>query len=218
MARYEATEYDVRGTTVAVQRGQFFASPDEMATAWNWSRSAVNRFLTRLKSEHMIEQSTGHKKTLITICNYELYQANDDQPGHTTEQSTGHKADTKRTVKKKGKKGTKEDTNVSSARKRKTRIPEDAIISAPQMRSAEKRNLSQAEAEAQFQRFKNNALAKGLTFLDWDRAFVTWLDSPYFKTITTINGGRNDTPKPDPTLDAIAQAARMRRSPGAHRG
>jgi len=83
----------------------------------------------------------------------------------------------------------KEDTIVSSSAKRKTRIQEGAFISEKMLRAAEKRGHSQQEAEAQFGRFKNDALAKGKLFLDWDRAFLTWLDSPYFKTITT--GGMN---------------------------
>lgn len=78
----------------------------------------------------------------------------------------------------------KEDTNVSSTRKRKSRISETAEITDAMMRYAYERGHSQQEAKAQFERFKNNALAKGLTYVSWDRAFVTWLDSPYFKPIT----------------------------------
>jgi len=68
---------------------------------------------------------------------------------------------------------------------RKCRISEEAEITEAMMRAADKRGHSQQEAEAQFERFKNDALAKAKTFANWDRAFVTWLDSPYFKPITT---------------------------------
>ena len=87
----------------------------------------------------------------------------------------------------------KRDTNVSLSEKtpsRKTRIREDAEISDGMRRAAEKRGHSQQEAEAQFQKFKNDALAKGKTFASWDRAFVTWLDSEYFRPITT--GGTHE--------------------------
>jgi uncharacterized protein YdaU (DUF1376 family) len=81
------------------------------------------------------------------------------------------------------------DTVVSVTRakpkSRKSRISDDAEISDAMMQGAHDRGHSQQEAEAQFQRFKNDALAKGKTFADWDIAFVTWLDSPYFKPITT---------------------------------
>lgn len=116
-ACYRPQRYDVRGKTIHLERGQFVASPDEMAAAWNWSRSAVIRFLTRLKSEHMIEQSTGHNKTVVTVCNYEEYQSQDGQAGHKSEQPTGHKSDTNRTAKEEGKEGKKveeEDSDESS--------------------------------------------------------------------------------------------------------
>lgn len=77
-------------------------------------------------------------------------------------------------------------------KKRKTSMKEDAEISEKQRAAATKRNLSQQEAEAQFKRFKNDALAKGKTFMDWDRAFITWLDSPYFKMLTEKRGDGND--------------------------
>lgn len=76
--------------------------------------------------------------------------------------------------------------------KRKSRIGDDAEVSEGMRRAAEKRGHSQQEAEAQFQKFKNDALAKGKTFVEWDRAFVTWLDSEYFKPITTQQGGKLD--------------------------
>ena len=89
----------------------------------------------------------------------------------------------------------REDTNVSSTpdkpkRARKSQISEDAEITQAMITAASKRGHALPEAEAQFQKFKNDALAKGKVFLSWDRAFITWLDSPYFKPIT---GGGNGT-------------------------
>lgn len=106
-ACWKATKYDVRGQIIEVSRGQFVASPDEMARAWNWSRSAVIRFLMRLQTEHMIEQSTGHKKTIITVCNYEKYQADEPNTGHKSGRNIGHKPDTNRTAKEEGEEGKK---------------------------------------------------------------------------------------------------------------
>lgn len=90
------------------------------------------------------------------------------------------------------------DTDVSVPRAkpkaRKTRIGEDAQVTEAMLRAADKRGHSQQEAQAQFERFKNDAIAKAKTFADWDRAFITWLDSPYFKPITTkgqTNGKRD---------------------------
>lgn len=115
-AAWRETTYDVRGKTIVVKRGQFVASPDEMAEAWAWSRSAVIRFLVRLQTEHMIGQETGHNKTLITICNYEIYQADAEETGQKSGRNNGHKPDTNRTAKEEGEKGKKVETEVSTAR------------------------------------------------------------------------------------------------------
>ena len=68
--------------------------------------------------------------------------------------------------------------------KRKRQISEDEEITDSMRSAADKRGHSQQEAEAQFEKFKNDALAKGKKFVSLDRAFVTWLDSEYFRPIT----------------------------------
>jgi len=86
-------------------------------------------------------------------------------------------------------------------------MKEDAVISDGMHDAAHKRGHSQQEADAQFAKFKNNALAKGLGYVSWDRAFVTWLDSEYFRPITTKgthNGQRNSN---DGSGAAMAQRA-----------
>lgn len=122
----------------------------------------------------------------------------------------------------------KRETNVSLPQKpvrRKSRIPEDAAISDAQIRAAQKRGHSMQEAEAQFQKFKNDALAKGKTFLDWDRAFVTWLDSEFFRPL--VDGVRNGNGtnlfngtaarrenRTDPAIEQIARLAGIGKAPG----
>jgi uncharacterized protein YdaU (DUF1376 family) len=76
------------------------------------------------------------------------------------------------------------ETIVSVARKRakpKTSIPPDALISEPMRAAAEERGLSDAEAEAQFKRFRDWAVAKGQVYADWDAAWRNWLTSPHFR-------------------------------------
>ena len=84
--------------------------------------------------------------------------------------------------------------SVSKPAKRKSQMPENAVISDKMIEYATSptRRHSKQEAEAQFNKFKNNALAKGLMFLNWDRAFLTWLDSDYFSPILS-KGNSNGT-------------------------
>lgn len=71
------------------------------------------------------------------------------------------------------------DQDPVPKQKRKTRIPENAVPSEGNYLAASKRGLCRERADDEYDRFKNHHLAKGTTFLDWDRAWLTWLDSPY---------------------------------------
>lgn len=84
------------------------------------------------------------------------------------------------------------ETNVSIPQKRKSSILDSAEITEGMLRATRKRKHSDREAKAQFEKFKNDAIAKGKKFVEWDRAFVTWLDSEYFKLVYPANDGTRD--------------------------
>lgn len=73
-ACWRETTQKIKGKTVLIKRGQFCTSRDHLASSWGWSASAVERFLTRLVLEQMIERETGHGKSILTICNYAKFQ------------------------------------------------------------------------------------------------------------------------------------------------
>jgi hypothetical protein len=89
----------IKGSTVTLQRGQVGHSLRFMAAAWKWSRSAVERFIERLKTETMIETATDMGQFIITICNYDSYQTLSSQTGTATETVTeaGSRQDRDRT-------------------------------------------------------------------------------------------------------------------------
>ena len=113
-ACWKATAFDIRGKSVSIERGQLCTSRDQLAKAWNWSPSAVERFLTRLETEQMIGRQTGQGRTIITICNYDKYQDGEARTGQATGQPTGQKSDSHRTTKEEGNKGTKEQGSVET--------------------------------------------------------------------------------------------------------
>jgi len=108
-ACWKAARFNVKGRTVELERGQICVSIRQLAAAWNWSKSAVERFLTRLETETMVKREAGHGKLVITICNYAKYQDNDaadrDNSGTTTGTGAGQERDTK----EEGKEGKKEE-------------------------------------------------------------------------------------------------------------
>lgn len=118
-ACWKATRHDIRGKTVKLERGQLCASREMLAEVWGWSSSAVERFLTRLKTEQMIERETGQGKSVITICNYAKYQDKPDETGQPIEQATGQTSDRHRTAKEQGNKGTSDkEAKASSSQPR----------------------------------------------------------------------------------------------------
>lgn len=70
-----------KGDVVEVGRGQLHTAERTLANMWQWDRKRVNRFLKRLEKYSMISQKTGPSGNLITICNYDEYQADGTNNG-----------------------------------------------------------------------------------------------------------------------------------------
>lgn len=62
-----------------VGRGQLAVSVRDMAAAMDRDKAWIERLWKRLKSETMIETVTEKGVTLVTICNYDTYQASQTQ-------------------------------------------------------------------------------------------------------------------------------------------
>jgi hypothetical protein len=60
-----------------------------MAMTWGWSEKRVRTFLNRLQSVGMIDIQAGRLQTVITICNYHIYQHAYDDEGRQTGPLTG---------------------------------------------------------------------------------------------------------------------------------
>lgn len=107
-ACWKPTPFDLNGKIVSLERGQLCASRAQLAEAWNWSPSAVERFLVRLETEQMIGRATGQGRTIITVCNYGKYQDVEEKTGQVSEQQTGQRSDSDRTAKEQGNQETKD--------------------------------------------------------------------------------------------------------------
>lgn len=105
---WKPTKFNIGGKVVELDRGQLCVSRSQLAEAWGWKPSAVERFLVRLETEQMIERATGQGRTVITICNYAKYQDVETQAGQPTEQAPGQPSDSHRTTKEQGNQETKD--------------------------------------------------------------------------------------------------------------
>jgi hypothetical protein len=108
-ACWKPTKFNVQGKTVEIGRGQFCCTVRELGDAWGMSKSAVDRFLTRLRTETMIETDSGTGRLIITICNYAKYQDVGNEAGTDAGTPTGTAAGQQRDTKEQGNKGTREE-------------------------------------------------------------------------------------------------------------
>ena len=105
---WKATKFRAGGKLIELQRGQLCASRSQLSEAWGWAPSKVERFLVHLENEQMIERETGQGRTIITICNYAIYQDVETKVGQETGQPTGQASDSDRTTKEQRNQETKD--------------------------------------------------------------------------------------------------------------
>lgn len=55
-------------------RGQLITSEKKLMERWGWSKTKVRAFLSLLEREQMIVKKTDQKKTVLTLCNYSVFQ------------------------------------------------------------------------------------------------------------------------------------------------
>lgn len=84
-AAWKPSKVRIKGSSVSLERGELCFSQRFLATKWRWSKSKVDRFISLLRAEGMIETRSkigatadhpaGQGQSIITICNYNKFQA-----------------------------------------------------------------------------------------------------------------------------------------------
>lgn len=75
LAAYEDKRQLVGKQLILLRKGQLIASLSYLCKRWGRSRTMVEPWLNILMYDGMIEKSVSHNISIITICNYEKYQA-----------------------------------------------------------------------------------------------------------------------------------------------
>ena len=83
MASWKDNKQLVGKKLVSLRRGQLVASISFLCKRWGRSRSMVEPFLTLLHEEGMISKEVGNNVSIITVLNYEKYQANNSTDANT---------------------------------------------------------------------------------------------------------------------------------------
>lgn len=190
-ARYQDGSIGIAGKTVLLKRGQLTHSTRFLASAWGWSEAGVRRFLDRLKTDALIDAATDAGQTIITICNYERYQAKPDSADAASDASSGAAATQDRRSsdanKNKGKEGNqgKETEAIASVGAvapakavRATRLPPDWQPGEREWSWAAENGLTGPQIDEQADRFRDYWIQKpgqkGVS-LDWFAAWRTWI-------------------------------------------
>ena len=177
-AAWKPTRFNVAGHIVTLDRGQLCASRSQMAKAWGMSESAVERFLTRLQTGHMIERATGQGKSIITVCNYSKYQDLSDEAGQATEQETGQRPDSDRTAKEQSNhvtnEGSKDPSSLPARATPQRKIPMTADWQPGRLPDTVARLAAQwppERLEREIDGFRDYWLDRNEKRPGWDRTF-----------------------------------------------
>jgi hypothetical protein len=77
MARHTEGQVKLKGRVQIVKRSQVAMSQLSLQKRWKWSQNKVKRFLNLLKKHGMADFETNDLTTIITICNFDSYQADE---------------------------------------------------------------------------------------------------------------------------------------------
>lgn len=85
LANHKAATIFLRGIELHIERGQTCWSILSLSKRWKWNERTVVNFLNMLQKRGMIQYKTSNVSTIITISNYDSYQAYTEQ---NTQQNT----------------------------------------------------------------------------------------------------------------------------------
>lgn len=213
-AAWKTARAEIAGAIVTLQRGQLSHSVRFMARAWRWSIGKVQRFVSLLNRERMIDIATDTGTTVITICNYDKYQLPPKRGDTPAESSSIHQrvsgdTDSNKETRKQEEGGASHPTHARAT------PPGDFAewweeyphkVSKSAAAEAYRRALSRAgpaELLAGLRRYvaqkpPDRQWCNPATWLSQDR----WLDQPAM--LLPINGGRNDRYRSSPAEKLFA--------------
>lgn len=99
-AQIKPRDVRVRGKIITLERGQFTHSIRHIAAQVGMSKTECERFLTDLKEAKMVETVSGTAQMVISICNYNEYQGDQDNLGTKFGTKLGQSWDNKEEGKK----------------------------------------------------------------------------------------------------------------------
>ena len=114
LANYKDGFIRARGIKVPIKRGQLGWSEIALADRWGWSRGKVRRFLAELETDTSLAITRDNKTTVITVCNYDIYNPLQTADGTANDTADGTANGQQTDTNNKGKKDNKERSALIS--------------------------------------------------------------------------------------------------------
>ena len=115
LANHKDSYFYKRGNKITVKRGELGRSCVELSDRWKWSRTKVNKFLKDLEKEQQIKVVKTSITQVVTIVNYDKFQAKGQQTGQQKSSESAAKVQQKDTY--------NNDNNVKNDNKVKEVVP-----------------------------------------------------------------------------------------------
>ncbi|MGL6121413.1 MAG: hypothetical protein ACRC0V_13030 [Fusobacteriaceae bacterium] len=109
ISNHKPNKIMIKNETFDCMRGQTIRSIETYQKRWSWTAQKVRSFFELLKKNNMIEIKTNSKTTILTICNYDSYQS--EQQTDNKQITNGHQTDNKHLTTNKNEKNENNENN-----------------------------------------------------------------------------------------------------------
>lgn len=179
-ASWKDTRVRYKEHNIVLRRGDLAVSIRDLATTLDRPKGWIERLLIRLKNETMIEtrRAEGGRTAplVITIRNYDVFQASQDSdrtPSETPDRTRGGTQTGQRPDREQG---IEEYKNKEERVLRARKLPEgfEPKDGSGKMAEVAARWTPDRRAK-ELERWRAHHIAKGTTMKDWDAAWQTWI-------------------------------------------
>ena len=155
LANYTDGWIRVADQRIDLVRGQCGWSETKLSERWKWSRGKVRRFLSELEIDQRISRETNTRTTIVTICNYEIYQ-NHGTAGDTTDSTTdGHQTVQQTDTNKKKEEERKKEKNKESPTPYPEWLPVELFLAFKEMRKGKRKHLTEKAEQLAIEKLDN---------------------------------------------------------------
>lgn len=130
LAQYCDTVVVVKSRMIELQRGQLVGSRRFFEERWQWSNSKVDNYLKILELQNMIKRTNANKITIVTLCNFDIYNTYEGGETPIKRQSNANRTPVKRQYKE-GKEYSSLSLDASEAKNLETSINPEPVSPMP---------------------------------------------------------------------------------------